>query len=101
MPVVKCPACGEVIHSDDLIPVRRLSPAAQHILTKGPRAFLSGKRIIPIRTIAHTTGYSIAQTHYALRELANAGYIERIPRGKTGKRHVYQGVPERLPAVMV
>lgn len=89
MPVVKCPKCGEIFHSDELIPVQRLSPAARHILHRAPLTFLNG-HIMPIQTLADLTGYSYSQTQYALRELAQAGYVHRIKRGS--RKHVYCGV---------
>ena len=91
MPVVQCPKCKAVFHTDDLIPVHQLSPAARHILHQAPPSFLHGQ-IVSVQVIADMTGYSRSRAHFALCELARAGYVERIPRGV--RKHVYRGVPE-------
>ncbi len=88
MTVVKCPKCGTVFESD-ASRFRTLSPAALHILTHLPGPLRRGK-VIPVRVVVASTGYSVGAVHAALNELVAHGYLERVAMGRSGRRHVYR-----------
>jgi hypothetical protein len=87
---ITCPRCGARF-SPQRAP-RAFSPVAQAILVKVPERFRDGQQL-PVATVARLTGYSVAQAHRGLLELALARRgVVRLRRGD--RKHVYHYAPD-------